>query len=101
MGNEQRDFWGEQLEIRSDNGNKGAKTGEQWKYEPWDPQDWWHRPKLGFLQGGGGGHSARSLPLRIPPGDLVKLTRCTRDDRSAALCADLNGHLLLAKSSSS
>ena len=39
---------GEHLEIGSDNGNKASKTGEQWKYEPWDPQDWWHRPKLGF-----------------------------------------------------
>ena len=29
---------GEHLEIGSDNGKKGSKTGEQWKYElAWDP----------------------------------------------------------------
>ena len=29
---------GEQPKIGLDNGNKGAKTGEQWKFEPWDPE---------------------------------------------------------------
>ena len=90
---------GEHLEIGSDNGNKGSKTGEQWKYEPWDPQDWWQRPKLEFWEEKEEqrSHSARSLPvLRIPTGDLVQLTLLyyARDVSrlSAALCADLNGH---------
>ena len=39
--------------------------------------------------GKGGAHSSKSLPLRIPTGDLVKCTpRAGRDDRSAVLCAD-------------
>lgn len=68
---------GEHLEIGSDNGKKGSKTGEQWKYElAWDPRDWWQRSKLRFWEEKEEqrSHSAESLPLQIPTGDLVKLT---------------------------
>ena len=56
-------------------------------------------PNRDFVRRRSRAHSEESLPLRIPTGDLVKLTLLytPRWEKSAALCASGGGHLQLIR----